>query len=238
MFTQSMVAPMDAPVTTLPSPWAPDSANWSAAPSFVDVDNTGSRLLELRRERETLRVFSHLRDIGVRPIMLDGLPQAAGQAVDPHASADLEMLVAPNERRAAEAALASLGYARTREAGVVAWRGSGLWPVVLHKTFGPVNIKPAPAWAVVNRHRMTLPCARGSADTLDQPGRLVHLALRAGTSEFGPRDLRILAAELTDRHEFRTVELARNLGVTDEVKQALTAVGRLDLATWFLGWDV
>lgn len=190
------------------------------------VDQTRTRLEELRRDRAVLRVVSALRAAGVRPLVLSAI--AAHAIEDP-----TELLVAPRERRAAERVLRRLGYRRERAGR---WHEAGLTPVVLHRRFSSAGVRRALAWVLVDRHRTDRSLGGGSIDVLDLPGRLVHVAIKAHRDDAFRAELRTLADLVTADDRFRAVELARNLRVTEPVGAALTTVGRPEIAAWFAGW--
>ncbi len=153
-------------------------------------------------------VIGAFRRAGVRSIVLKG-PSLARWLYEPEStriSADVDLLVAPPDRVAAEHALASLGFKPfptnvVEDRYALPWsrRGNPVY-VDLHLTLLGVNVSNEKAWDVLSRETDEMTIGGVSAAVLAPPARAMHVALHA--AQHGARferpleDLRRALAQL------------------------------------------
>lgn len=167
---------------------------------------------ELVVEATTKEVVASFRDAGVSHIVLKGplLRRRLFPEGDTHASADVDVLVAPGSWPDAEAALARLGFEpllldiipgdRPNHARPYARAGGG--PTVdLHRTLLGAEALPSVVWSALHAETQEVPLGDAAITVLAPPAQLLHVALHAAQNGIGnPRTIRYLARclEVTD----------------------------------------
>ena len=178
-------------------------------------------------EATTAEVVGALYDVGVRSILLKG-PSLARWLYDsnsPRLSIDVDLLIAPDDRAAAEALLTRLGFAplpgnaddETRHAG--AWeRPSDLVSVDLHINLAGVGVSSEEAWRLLSQDTSRLLVAGIEVEALAPPARALHVALHAAQHgvrwEWGLEDLARSLRRLPLELWRETAALAESLDAT------------------------
>jgi hypothetical protein len=192
-----------------------------------------ARHLADRNSREALRLVEAMRAGGVQPILLKGASTRALLELPDRPSADVDLLVAPQERRRAERVLRARGYRRHRGVHADNWTAPDAVPVDLHRSLTRLGVAPAEAWAVLAAGLEATPLAGGSVDVLSRPAQLVHLCLHVTSDESGRAtgELRRALAVCDQSHWQAVRDLAGRLGASASVEWALRQVG----AAWASG---
>jgi hypothetical protein len=186
----------------------------------------------------TARVVRALRDRGVRPLLLKGPAVATWLYPDNprvRAYGDVDLLVAPAERAAAEMVLTELGYAppprswlRDEPPHALTWVRSTDGSVVdLHRTIhGCEHVDEAAVWEVVSGATQTIEVAGVDVDAPSVEVRALHLALHAipGWGEHVFADLERAVATVDASVWEGAADAARRLGVDDELGFRLALV--------------
>ena len=198
----------------------------------------------------TAEVVTALGGAGIRPILLKG-PSIAGWlygAESPRLSVDVDLLVAPAERYAAEEVLTALGFrpfpTNTRDEGKHAhtWvRGGSPVAVDLHLTLPGVAVTDDEAWRVLSRDTEQLSVGGARVDALATHARAMHIAIHAAQHGVGfdwpLDDLRRAVARLPLEAWRRAAALASSLRAEPMFTTGLALIpqGKAVLAT--LGLD-
>jgi hypothetical protein len=196
----------------------------------------------------TADVVTALQDAGITPILLKG-PSVTRWLYGPESSrvsVDVDLLVAPATRYAAQDVLTQLGFSPSpanveeerRHARAWRRRGSPI-AVDLHVTLPGVGVSAEEAWRVLSRDTERLSVGGVDVDALSARGRALHLAIHAAQHGVGfdtpvadlrravarlPlevwRDAAALASSLHAEPMFTT-----GLGLVDSGKAVLVALG-------------
>lgn len=182
-----------------------------------------ARYLSRRNDRLTAELVRAMEAGGVRPIVLKGASTRAMLATVNRVSGDIDLLVAPTDRAAAQRILRRLGY--RRELGVHAdnWTSPDGPPVDLHRRLPRISVSASRAWQALQPHRLSLELDDGSIDILDRPAHLVHLAIHA-THDGTPRssaDLRRGVELADDVCLAQALRLSEQLGARSAVAWAM-----------------
>jgi hypothetical protein len=188
----------------------------------------------------TAEVVGELRRRGVRSILLKG--PSLGRWIYPDKAqrlyADTDLLVAPGDLPAVEAALSELGFVLAvprheldRPVPSANWyRPDGGAAVDVHVSITGIGVPHGAAWAVLGRDTESMTVGGIGVEVLSEPGRALHVALHAaqhGARERRPlQDLEVALGRLPDDLWRATAELAAELAATE----ALAAGLRLDPA--------
>lgn len=200
------------------------------------LNEAQARYLSRRNDRLTVDLVRAMQAGGIRPIVLKGASTRALLAQANRVSGDIDLLVAPHDRRAAQRVLRSLGYRRTLGVHADNWTSPDGAPVDLHRTLPRVGVSPARAWDVLQPHRYVLDLPDGAVDILDRAAHLVTLGIHAtydGTPrsladlrrgmELADEDCRAAALDVSEQLEVRSA-MAWALGQAD-VGPAAAAFG-------------
>lgn len=174
---------------------------------------------------------------GLRPLFLKGpvTRAAMGEAGAVRPSTDVDVLVAPAERRAAERLLRSWGYARRRGVHADCWTRRGSADIDLHWTIARSGVHPRSVWAILDEHRASVRVAGGTIPGFDDAATIVHLALHL-TQNDSDRPVDDLAAALDhlgDDPLDDAVAIASALRVSTSVAWAFVRIGRDEVASRF-----
>lgn len=198
------------------------------------------RHLAERNGRLTAEIFREFEAAGLNPILLKGAATRALLSDSGRTSADVDLLVGPDEWRRARKLLTRLGYRCARGSHAESWTHDNRVPVDLHRTLTRVGTSPARTWQVLHSHRMALRVGDHQLHVLDVPAQLVHLAIHATQvsqrRRVGGRSLHDLrrAIDSVDAEMWEQASLvARDLKVGPTIAWSLTEAGEPELAALF-----
>ena len=136
------------------------------------------------------RVVRAMNEAGVRAILLKG-PSLSDLYEGMRQYSDIDLLVAPETTRAAEAALAGLGFVlRDDDPHSHVWWREGV-DVDLHSTLVGVQASSARLWEVLGAETEIVIVGDERVEILDAPARALHVVLHAaqhGLQEPKPRE--------------------------------------------------
>ena len=194
---------------------------------------------DLLIEATTTEVVGALDNSRVGHIVLKGplLRDRLFPEGDEHVSADVDVLIAPDDWSAAEAALARLGYEpllldiipgdRPNHARPYASAAGGP-SVDLHRTLLGAEMPPAVVWQVLDAETTTAMLSGRPVRILAPAGQLMHTALHAAQNGAGDeRTLRYLtrSVELSDDEEAReALRIATAIGAAEAFALGLSLV--------------
>jgi len=195
-----------------------------------------------RNQRATVALVVELERRGLSPIVLKGpSTQALLYPGEARTSTDIDLLVAPRQRRAAQRALADLGYERFFTTSyATSWAAPDQEPVDLHTTLPRCHIRPARVGTILGCHRTTISVEGRDLPVLDAPAVAMHLTLHLtqSASDRTLEDLRRAVHQLTVDQWKDAAGLARQLGTRSSMAWALDQVpggselrGRLGLSS-------
>lgn len=189
--------------------------------------------INLAGERATAEIVELLRGSGVEPVVLKGPVTSRWLRPEPGTrySTDVDVLVAPGEREAAETALTAAGYERLfldgADTAVHAdtWVQEGAFSVDLHRTVVGARAAADVVWATLRS--ASEPAAIAGVDCLvpAPPARGLLVALHA--AQHGPTDPRMLddlelvLDRLTTSEWGTAAALARSLDASDSLAAGL-----------------
>ena len=140
--------------------------------------------LELRAAALAREVIPVLSEAGIRAIVLKGpaIRQWLYAPSEPRASADLDVLVAPNEFERTEGILRELGFVAettgwSTEAHGLSRPDGGA--VDLHRSLPMVGAEPETTWRLLSANTAPLRVAGVETECLSIPARALHLSLHA-----------------------------------------------------------
>lgn len=206
------------------------------------IDHRLTTVHDLLLEATTAEVVGAFAAAGVGHISLKGplLKQRLFPAGDEHVSADVDVLVSPDDWAAAETELAGLGFEpllldiipgdRPNHARPYARPGGGP-SVDLHRTLLGAEASASVVWSVLDREAE--PALLGArrdrvVNVLNPPGQLLHVALHAAQNGAGnARTLRYLTRCIETGDEQQAAEalrIARAIEATDAFALGLSLV--------------
>jgi hypothetical protein len=145
----------------------------------------------MRLDGAAADVLSRFERAGVRALLLKGPSIARWLYADDESRIylDCDLLIAPEDTEAAEAALGSLAYTREfDDRRMPAWwrEHASTWfdydegvTIDLHRTLPGIGVGPETAWRVLAADADVVVVAGYPAPTLAKPGRALHIALHA-----------------------------------------------------------
>jgi hypothetical protein len=194
---------------------------------------------DLLLEATTAEVVSAFAAAGVGHISLKGplLKRRLFPGGDEHVSADVDILVNPDDWAAAEAQLADLGFKpllldiipgdRPNHARPYA-RSTGGPSVDLHRTLLGAEAPASVVWSVLHRETETAALGDRMINVLNAPGQLMHVALHAAQNGAeNARTLRYLARciEIGDEQQAAdALRIANAIEATDAFALGLSLV--------------
>jgi len=201
-------------------------------------------------EGTTNEVVTAFSEAGVHHIVLKG-PLLRGRLFpegDNHVSADIDILVAPDDWPAAEAELARLKF-EPRLLDIIPgdrpnharpYARSTVGPAVdLHRTLLGAEAPADLVWSVLARESTQTTLGHTSVNVLNLAGQLLHVALHAAQNGVGDaRTLRYLerCIEITDdRDAAEALRIARAIEATDAFALGLSLVPSGLALNWRLG---
>jgi hypothetical protein len=176
---------------------------------------------------------------GVRSIVLKGplLRRRLFPEGDDHTSADIDVLVAPDDWKTAEGELSQLGFEpllldiipgdRPNHARPYV-RKTGGPAVDLHRTLLGADAPPSVVWSILDGETESMMLGDNAIPVLNSPGQLLHVALHAAQN--GSEDARTLryltrCLEITDDREAgEALRIARSIEATDAFALGLSLV--------------
>ncbi|MCB0961791.1 MAG: nucleotidyltransferase family protein [Acidimicrobiales bacterium] len=187
-----------------------------------------ARFFAAPNRRATRGVVDALRTAGIDVIVLKGVAtQQLLYPMDPRVSCDVDVLVAPADRRRCRRRLRELGY-RPVHLGTHAttWRAPGRQSIDAHLTLPRCARSPRTVWRLLVRHRTEIDVDGAMVPVLAPEAMAVHLTLH-GAQSAGERqleDLRRAVAQLDDPTWAAAARLADDLGVVPTFAWALDQV--------------
>lgn len=182
-----------------------------------------------------------LADVGVDAILLKGVSfeRWIYDAEEPRPSGDVDLLVAPAQRVAAEVRLKELGFVNKYDGASPDWaeEHADVWsptgafmPVDLHRRLWGVELPAALAWRRLLADSTTIDVGDWNVRVMSEPGRALVVALHAAHHGPGFERAYVDLERALDRVDRRTWEaarlLARDLRALPGFSAGLTLVPR------------